>query len=123
MAGYVAALAIASSASGAPAFKQLPQTTPVTIGGFGGFSAVVSGSGSVSYNVLKGSTSVKSGTAACVSDWKTAASGTAHTLAIKQDGSLWAWGDNSSGQLGGSYLISGSLSTYPIRVGTGTTWK
>jgi len=121
MAGWVAALAIVSSAFGAPAFKQLPQSNPVTLGGFGGFSAVVSGSGSVSYNILKGSTSVKSGTAACVSDWKTAAAGAAHTLAIKQDGSLWAWGDNSSGQLGGSYPPSSS--NYPIRVGTGTTWK
>lgn len=28
------------------------------------------------------------------------ASGYHHTVALKEDGTLWAWGNNSSGQLG-----------------------
>ena len=40
-------------------------------------------------------------------------SGMAHTLALKEDGSVWAWGDNTYGQLGnGTY----KRSTYPIQV-------
>ena len=39
--------------------------------------------------------------------------GTCHTLALKEDGTVWAWGDNRFGQLGnGTYKSS----TYPVRV-------
>ena len=31
---------------------------------------------------------------------KTIAAGSGHTVALKTDGSLWAWGDNTYGQLG-----------------------
>ena len=33
-------------------------------------------------------------------DWVTISAGNLHTLAVKRNGSLWAWGDNTSGQLG-----------------------
>jgi alpha-tubulin suppressor-like RCC1 family protein len=43
-----------------------------------------------------------------------------HFLAIKANGTLWAWGDNTTGQLGdGTYNSTGT----PIQIGTATNWK
>jgi alpha-tubulin suppressor-like RCC1 family protein len=52
-------------------------------------------------------------------DWAYIAAGRWHSVAIKLDGSLWAWGRNVDGQLG-----IGSLQnqTIPIRVGTANDW-
>src|SRR5687767_9328867 len=43
-----------------------------------------------------------------------------HTLALQTDGSLWAWGANSSGQIGDG--TTASLKTFPVRVGAETDW-
>jgi sarcosine oxidase gamma subunit len=50
-------------------------------------------------------------------DWKQVACGTYHTLAIKEDNTLWAWGYKTSGQLG---VVTTSIS--PIQVGD-KKWK
>jgi len=42
-----------------------------------------------------------------------------HTLALKSDGSLWAWGYNGNGQLGIGNTIT---QTSPVQVGTGHDW-
>ena len=52
-------------------------------------------------------------------NWKYTANGALHTLAIKTDGTLWAWGKNSSGQLGDSTTVDKSS---PIQVGSATDW-
>jgi len=57
-------------------------------------------------------------------DWKEVFAGMdgiyAFTLAVKTDGTLWAWGSNNRGQLGDGTAIS---KNYPVQVGTDTDWK
>lgn len=49
---------------------------------------------------------------------ETVAAGTFHTLAIADDGSLWAWGRNESGQLGDGT----AQRDVPTRIGIDTDW-
>jgi alpha-tubulin suppressor-like RCC1 family protein len=54
--------------------------------------------------------------------WKQVAGGIRHTVAVKTDGTLYGWGQNSEGQLGLNNVTS------PIRIptqvsGGGTNWK
>jgi alpha-tubulin suppressor-like RCC1 family protein len=54
-------------------------------------------------------------------NWKLVTCGRYHTAAIKTDGTLWTWGDNSSGQLGDKDIIRKSS---PIQTFSGgTNWK
>ena len=46
--------------------------------------------------------------------------GGTHTLATKTDGTLWAWGENFSGQLG---LANTTNRSSPVQVGALTTWS
>ena len=43
-----------------------------------------------------------------------------NTFAIKTDGTLWAWGQNSNGGLGLNDIVSRSS---PVQVGTSATWS
>lgn len=53
-------------------------------------------------------------------EWVSVAAGNNHSLGLKSDGTLWAWGSNHDGQIGvGS---SDGEFTGPIRVGTENTW-
>jgi alpha-tubulin suppressor-like RCC1 family protein len=52
--------------------------------------------------------------------WSQVACGWKHTAAIKTNGTLWSWGDNSYGQLGDGTITQRSS---PIQeIGAGTTW-
>jgi len=53
--------------------------------------------------------------------WAKVTIGTAHTLSIKTDGTLWTWGDDSTGQLGLNLSNSADDSS-PVQVGSLTTW-
>ena len=54
-------------------------------------------------------------------NWKQVATGNEFTAAIKTDGTLWTWGDNSFGQLG--INASGGRSTPVTTFAGGTNWK
>ena len=52
-------------------------------------------------------------------DWSSVSAGYGFSLAIKTNGTLWAWGLNNSGQLGDNTLIDKNL---PVQIGTATDW-
>jgi len=54
-------------------------------------------------------------------NWKQVSCGNAHTAAIKTDGTLWTWGQGTSGQLGDNTVIAKST---PVTTFLGgTNWK
>lgn len=53
-------------------------------------------------------------------NWKQGSVGSNHTAVVKTDGTLWTWGNNTSGQLG---LGTTTVSSVPIQVGSLTTWN
>lgn len=52
-------------------------------------------------------------------DWVAIAAGSNHSLAIKVDGSLWAWGWNAYGQVGNGGIAN---VLRPVRIGSATDW-
>ena len=55
-----------------------------------------------------------------VNDWHKIDFGYKYSMAIKTDGTLWAWGSNTVGQLGDGTTTSRSS---PVQIGTLTNWK
>jgi alpha-tubulin suppressor-like RCC1 family protein len=53
-------------------------------------------------------------------NWRQVACGCFFTVAVKTDGTLWAWGHNMLGELGDGTTISRTL---PVPVGSATNWK
>jgi alpha-tubulin suppressor-like RCC1 family protein len=51
--------------------------------------------------------------------WISIAAGGSHSLGLKSDGTLWAWGNNSNGQLGDLTLLAKNS---PVQVGTDNKW-
>jgi len=54
--------------------------------------------------------------------WKSVAAGGSHTLAIKSDGTLWAWGLNVDGQLGDGNSGVGRYVMSPKQIGALKDW-
>jgi alpha-tubulin suppressor-like RCC1 family protein len=55
--------------------------------------------------------------------WASVAAGDTHTVAVKTDGTLWAWGENWQGELGiGTSAGFGDYRSAPVQVGTDTHW-
>jgi len=55
-------------------------------------------------------------------NWATVSAGEYHTVAIKKDGTLWAWGYNRWGQLGDGTSGYNSDKNIPTKIGTDNNW-
>ncbi len=53
-------------------------------------------------------------------DWRAVTAGEAHTCALKNNGTVFCWGENNEGQLG---LGPSGSSDFPAQVGTETDWS
>jgi alpha-tubulin suppressor-like RCC1 family protein len=53
------------------------------------------------------------------SDWSDISTGAFHALALKSNGTLWAWGSNGAGQLGANTTTQ---SNSPIQIGLASDW-
>jgi alpha-tubulin suppressor-like RCC1 family protein len=51
--------------------------------------------------------------------WTKVSAGSHHVVALKKDGTLWAWGNNSHGQLGDG---TSENKNSPVRIGMDTKW-
>jgi alpha-tubulin suppressor-like RCC1 family protein len=58
-----------------------------------------------------------------LTNWKQVSCGFYYTTAIKTDGTLWAWGWNNQGQMGGNYNSATVYYSSPIQVGALNNWK
>lgn len=54
-------------------------------------------------------------------NWKSVVAGFDHTMAIKTDNTLWAWGSNHYGKIGVGNFSGNFLS--PVQIGTDSNWK
>ncbi|MBI3042490.1 MAG: Ig-like domain repeat protein, partial [Betaproteobacteria bacterium] len=68
--------------------------------------------------VVERKTPTQVGTA---TNWSAVAAGVRHTLALKSDGTLWAWGSNAYGQIGNN-LPAPTVPMSPMQVGVDTDW-
>ena len=95
-------------------YTALAIKTDGTLWGWGSNSSNQMGTGNTGKNET---TPIQIGTD---NNWKTVTMGVAHTMAIKTDGTLWGWGNNSSGQLGNGTQTSVKT---PVQIGTDTDWS
>lgn len=89
--------------------------TDGTLWSWGGNFAGQLGLGSTDMAVHSTPVQVGTGT-----NWSLVACGSHTSLALRTDGTLWAWGENAYGQLGDGTLTSSNV---PRQVGTGTNWS
>ncbi len=96
------------TAAGASTYTWMP-------GSLSGSSVSVSPTATTTYTVTG------TNAAGCVGGniWASVSAGGSHNLAIKTDGTLWAWGDNTYGQLGDG---TNTLKKIPVQIGTATNW-
>ena len=63
---------------------------------------------------------VKVPTLVNLAKWAQVSIGNEHVLGIQTDGSLWAWGNNSFGELGNGTQVS---SDHPVQIGSDKDWR
>ncbi|MGD0210399.1 MAG: hypothetical protein ABSC14_05405, partial [Desulfomonilia bacterium] len=52
--------------------------------------------------------------------WDSMAAGYDHSIALRKDGTMWAWGYNTYGQLGDGTMVNKDT---PVQVGSDNTWS
>jgi alpha-tubulin suppressor-like RCC1 family protein len=77
--------------------------------------------GKLGNTIITGNVSTPVTTFSGGTDWKQISAGTDHTVAIKTDGTLWAWGNGGSGRLGDNSTVS--RSTPVTTFAGGNNWK
>ena len=97
------------TASGASTYVWMP-------GGLTGSSITVNPASTTMYTV----TGTDANGCSTTPGWVDVSGGLYHSLGIKSDGTLWAWGDNSVGQLGIGTFVNKII---PVQIGTATSWK
>lgn len=114
---------VESSALGTPALPSAP-TTPTaqnTLWAWGYNKVGEIGSSQAAGTTTGFSSPVQIST---VNNWSQIASVGDHTSAVRTDGTLWAWGYNTKGQLGVSTTAGTTTGvSSPVQVGTLTTWR
>ncbi|PHR49180.1 MAG: hypothetical protein COA32_03780 [Fluviicola sp.] len=73
------------------------------------------GDGSVTSNIQFSPAQIET-----ANNWIQISAGTYHSLAIKSDSTLWAWGGNFNGQLGDGTTADKHT---PVQIGTATNWS
>jgi alpha-tubulin suppressor-like RCC1 family protein len=54
-----------------------------------------------------------------LNNWLSISVGSQHTVAVKQNGTLWAWGENTFGQVGDG---TNTQRNYPVQIGSAINW-
>ena len=123
MLGLLVCLGASGLRAQTPLFQVAPRPTEVQTGATVGVGAVVTGSAAASYVWKKAGVVVGSGSAVAANDWKSVAAGASHTLALKNDGSLWGWGNNQNWQLALASVAAGNpRRSAPTRIGSAADW-
>jgi alpha-tubulin suppressor-like RCC1 family protein len=78
--------------------------------GVGSFNPAVAGVGNHTINYTINSSQL----------WNSVSTGSQFTLAIKENGTLWGWGNNGNGQLGNGNT---SQQNSPVQIGTASNWQ
>ena len=94
--------------------------TDGTLWTWGGNNSGQLGDGCAGVACVSKTTPTQVGTA---TNWASVAAGAAHVIALKTDGTLWAWGDNYYGQLGNGTTTGLAPNSVPTQIGTATNWK
>jgi alpha-tubulin suppressor-like RCC1 family protein len=57
-----------------------------------------------------------------LTNWLSISGGNYHAVATKTDGTLWAWGDNTKGQIGDGTSSPSIVVSSPVQIGSLTDW-
>ncbi len=96
---------------------------PAALGSFSGPGITDNGNGTATFtpgNAIGTGTISYATTTIGTGGWASVSAGSFHTIGLRTDGTLWAWGDNEDyGQYGIGSFVSSEI---PVQIGTDTDW-